>query len=184
MFLFLCFLSSFTAPVYKLPHKSVSRQTGRGIPQGIWLPAAVSTSQKPHKHRMSSQRCDMAPLAAPASRTPCSKQQDSGYCLEERLQMDKTHKTDKYITGLNLNKLINKIIIKHFDFRVYIHTHTHTHTHTHGGGVKEWMKCICPCFTPSRIALTESAQETVSLPRIGTTIQLFNKNSNFNHFIF
>ncbi len=29
-----------------------------------------------------------------------------------------------------------------------------------GGG---WMKCICPCFTPSRIA--ESARET--LPRLG-----------------
>ncbi len=25
---------------------------------------------------------------------------------------------------------------------------------------------ICPCFTPSRIALAESARETVSLPRL------------------
>ncbi len=25
------------------------------------------------------------------------------------------------------------------------------------------MKCICPCFTPSRIALAEGARETVSL---------------------
>ncbi len=42
---------------------------------------------------------------------------------------------------------------------------------TGGGGVmkmKEWMKRICPCFTPSRIALTESARETVSLSRLGT----------------
>ncbi len=30
------------------------------------------------------------------------------------------------------------------------------------GARKEWMKRICPCFTPSRIALTESARETVS----------------------
>ncbi len=22
-------------------------------------------------------------------------------------------------------------------------------------GMNEWMKCICPCFTPSRIVLTE-----------------------------
>ncbi len=41
-----------------------------------------------------------------------------------------------------------------------------------GGGTKEWMKRICPCFTPSRIALTESARETVSLPQLGT-LQLF-----------
>ncbi len=34
-------------------------------------------------------------------------------------------------------------------------------------GMNEWMKCICPCFTPSRIALTESAREIVSLPRFG-----------------
>ncbi len=34
-----------------------------------------------------------------------------------------------------------------------------------GGGrcVEEWMKRICPCFTPSRIALAEGARETVSL---------------------
>ncbi len=31
--------------------------------------------------------------------------------------------------------------------------------HRWGGG---WMKRICPCFTPSRIVLTESARETVS----------------------
>ncbi len=31
------------------------------------------------------------------------------------------------------------------------------------GGVEEWMKRICPCYTPSRIALAEGAQETVSL---------------------
>ncbi len=30
----------------------------------------------------------------------------------------------------------------------------------------EWMKRTCPCFTPLRIALTESARETVSLPRL------------------
>ncbi len=30
----------------------------------------------------------------------------------------------------------------------------------------EWMKRICPCFTPSRIRLTESVWETVSLPRL------------------
>ncbi len=30
-------------------------------------------------------------------------------------------------------------------------------------GVEEWMKRICPCFTPSRIALAEGARETVSL---------------------
>ncbi len=28
------------------------------------------------------------------------------------------------------------------------------------------MKRICPCFTPSRIALAESARDTVSLPRL------------------
>ncbi len=32
-----------------------------------------------------------------------------------------------------------------------------------GGGVEEWMKRICPCFTPSRITLAEGARETVSL---------------------
>ncbi len=32
-----------------------------------------------------------------------------------------------------------------------------------GGGVEEWMKRICPCYTPSRIALAEGARETVSL---------------------
>ncbi len=32
-----------------------------------------------------------------------------------------------------------------------------------GWGLKEWMKCICPCFTPSQIALAEGARETVSL---------------------
>ncbi len=31
--------------------------------------------------------------------------------------------------------------------------------------MKEWMKCICPCFTPSWIAFLEGARETVSLPR-------------------
>ncbi len=35
-----------------------------------------------------------------------------------------------------------------------------------GGGGREWMRRICPCFTPSRIALVESARETVSLPRL------------------
>ncbi len=30
-------------------------------------------------------------------------------------------------------------------------------------GVEEWMKRICPCYTPSRIALAEGARETVSL---------------------
>ncbi len=29
--------------------------------------------------------------------------------------------------------------------------------------VEEWMKHICPCFTPSRIALAEGARETISL---------------------
>ncbi len=42
--------------------------------------------------------------------------------------------------------------------------------------MKEWMKRICPCFTPSRIALTESARET-SLPRLGTL-------STFNYIFF
>ncbi len=32
-----------------------------------------------------------------------------------------------------------------------------------GLGVEEWMKRICPCYTPSRIALAEGARETVSL---------------------
>ncbi len=32
-----------------------------------------------------------------------------------------------------------------------------------GVGVEKWMKHICPCFTPSRIALAEGARETVSL---------------------
>ncbi len=32
-----------------------------------------------------------------------------------------------------------------------------------GGGVEEWLKRICPCLTPSRIALAEGARETVSL---------------------
>ncbi len=35
-------------------------------------------------------------------------------------------------------------------------------------GMKEWLKRTCPCFTPSRIALKESARETVSLLRLGT----------------
>ncbi len=35
-----------------------------------------------------------------------------------------------------------------------------------GGGGWEWMRCICPCFTRSRIALAESARETVSRPRL------------------
>ncbi len=34
-----------------------------------------------------------------------------------------------------------------------------------GFGMKEWRKRICPCFTPSRIALTDSSRETVSLPQ-------------------
>ncbi len=34
------------------------------------------------------------------------------------------------------------------------------------------MKCICPCFTPSRIALAESAHES-SLPWLGTLIFIF-----------
>ncbi len=34
--------------------------------------------------------------------------------------------------------------------------------------MKEWMKRICPCFTPSRIALMESTRETVSLSWLGT----------------
>ncbi len=42
-----------------------------------------------------------------------------------------------------------------------------------GARMKEWMKRICPCFTPSRIALAESVRETVSLPRIGTLSTLF-----------
>ncbi len=37
---------------------------------------------------------------------------------------------------------------------------------TVGGGGWEWMRRICPCFTPSRFALAESARETVSLPRL------------------
>ncbi len=41
------------------------------------------------------------------------------------------------------------------------------------GGVKEWMKRICPCFTQSRIALTESARETVSSAARYTFIPLF-----------
>ncbi len=45
---------------------------------------------------------------------------------------------------------------------------------THVGvGLKEWLKRICPCFTPSRIALVESARETVSLPWLGTLSTLF-----------
>ncbi len=32
--------------------------------------------------------------------------------------------------------------------------------------MKEMMKCICPCFTLSRIALVEGARETVSLQRL------------------
>ncbi len=40
-------------------------------------------------------------------------------------------------------------------------------------GMKEWMKRICPCFTPSRIALMESARETVSLPRLVKLSTLF-----------
>ncbi len=34
--------------------------------------------------------------------------------------------------------------------------------------MKERMKRICPCFPPSRIALTEIARETVFLPWLGT----------------
>ncbi len=34
-----------------------------------------------------------------------------------------------------------------------------------GGGLKEWIKRICPCFTPPRITLMESAPEALSLPR-------------------
>ncbi len=41
------------------------------------------------------------------------------------------------------------------------------------GGIKEWMKRICPRFTPSRIALTESARETVFLPRLDTLSIIF-----------
>ncbi len=33
--------------------------------------------------------------------------------------------------------------------------------------LKEWMKRVCPCFSPSRIALTESAREKVSLSQLG-----------------
>ncbi len=40
-----------------------------------------------------------------------------------------------------------------------------------GGVVEEWMKRICPCLTPSRIALAEGARETVSLR--GTLSTLF-----------
>ncbi len=36
--------------------------------------------------------------------------------------------------------------------------------------MKEWMKRICPCFIPYRIALTESSEETVSLPRLRYTL--------------
>ncbi len=39
--------------------------------------------------------------------------------------------------------------------------------------MKEWMKRIYPCFTPSRIALAESARETVSLLRLGTLSTTF-----------
>ncbi len=35
-----------------------------------------------------------------------------------------------------------------------------------GGGVLGWMRHICPCFTLSRIALTESARGAVSVPRL------------------
>ncbi len=38
--------------------------------------------------------------------------------------------------------------------------------------LKEWMKCVCPCFTPSRITLTESARETF-LFQLGTLSTLF-----------
>ncbi len=31
------------------------------------------------------------------------------------------------------------------------------------GEVEEWMKRICPCFTPSRIVLAEGAREIVYL---------------------
>ncbi len=38
------------------------------------------------------------------------------------------------------------------------------------GGVRvvmnKWVKCICLCFTPSRVTLAESARETVFLPRL------------------
>ncbi len=33
--------------------------------------------------------------------------------------------------------------------------------------LKEWMKRVCPCFSQSRIALTESAREKVSLSQLG-----------------
>ncbi len=39
--------------------------------------------------------------------------------------------------------------------------------------MKEWMKCICPCFTPSRIVLAEGARETVSLPRLTLSTLFF-----------
>ncbi len=32
-----------------------------------------------------------------------------------------------------------------------------------GGVIEKWMKRICPCYTPSRIALAEGARETVSI---------------------
>ncbi len=35
-----------------------------------------------------------------------------------------------------------------------------------GVGMKEWMKRVCLCFTPSRLALTGRARETVSLPQL------------------
>ncbi len=35
-----------------------------------------------------------------------------------------------------------------------------------GGGGLGWMRRICPCFTPSRIALAESARGAVSLSRL------------------
>ncbi len=33
-----------------------------------------------------------------------------------------------------------------------------------GGEMKEWMKRICPCFSPSQIALVKSTREIVSIP--------------------
>ncbi len=44
-----------------------------------------------------------------------------------------------------------------------------------GWGVEEWMKRICLCFTPSRIALAEGARETVSLRGTLSTLFFFLK---------
>ncbi len=44
-----------------------------------------------------------------------------------------------------------------------------------GRGVEdeEWMKRICPCFTPSRIALAEGAREALSLHGTLSTVFFF-----------